>query len=183
MEPKVEEGFCVLGGRSYHTHLNYFYLIMATYTSLIRASLQEEICPSSPPVVVLLSSPFPEKIIVTPITTHTPPSLTLPTGAILSEPITDPKSPKITGSVLLAVADSREQVIEQLKRDIYFTSGVWDWDKVQIHPVSLPSLYCIYAMSWGRSTIRGQQWSRSEGRRRGGGEEIKEGEMGIFADS
>lgn len=44
---------------------------------------------------------------------------------------------KIKGSVMLALAESKEEVLEALKKDIYCTSGVWDWDKVQIHPVSL----------------------------------------------
>ncbi|KAG7004834.1 peroxisomal-coenzyme A synthetase [Physcia stellaris] len=55
-------------------------------------------------------------------------------GATLSEPIQDPSSPKITGSIMLALAESKEEVIQQLKEDIYSTSGVWDWDKVQVHP-------------------------------------------------
>ncbi|KAI4122104.1 MAG: hypothetical protein LQ347_006624 [Umbilicaria vellea] len=41
---------------------------------------------------------------------------------------------KINGSVMLALAESKEEVLQALKRDIYCTSGVWDWDKVQIHP-------------------------------------------------
>ncbi|KAL8795689.1 MAG: hypothetical protein Q9195_001927 [Heterodermia aff. obscurata] len=57
-------------------------------------------------------------------------------GAILSEPISDPQKPQMTGSVMLAVAESKEDVVQQLKEDIYFKSGVWDWDRVQIHPVS-----------------------------------------------
>ena len=57
-------------------------------------------------------------------------------GAILSEPISDPQNPQITGSVMLAVAESKEEVVRQLKEDIYFKSGVWDWDRVQVYPVS-----------------------------------------------
>ena len=36
---------------------------------------------------------------------------------------------------MLASADTKEEVIELLKRDTYFTSGVWDWERVQIWPV------------------------------------------------
>lgn len=50
---------------------------------------------------------------------------------------------KINGSVMLALAESKEEVLQALKRDIYCTSGVWDWDKVQIHPVSLAAA-CRY---------------------------------------
>lgn len=37
---------------------------------------------------------------------------------------------------MLASAETREEVVEQLRRDTYFTSGVWDWDKVVVYPVS-----------------------------------------------
>ena len=42
---------------------------------------------------------------------------------------------KIKGSIMLALAESKEEVLETLKKDIYCTSGVWDLDKVQIQPV------------------------------------------------
>lgn len=44
---------------------------------------------------------------------------------------------KINGSVMMALAESKEEVLAALKEDIYSTSGVWDWEKVTIHPVSL----------------------------------------------
>lgn len=43
------------------------------------------------------------------------------------------EAPNVKGSVMLAYADSKEQVLEELKKDVYCTSGVWDWDKVQIY--------------------------------------------------
>ena len=47
---------------------------------------------------------------------------------------------------MLALAESKEEVMEQLKKDIYSTSGVWDWDKVQVHPVSSLNFFlCCYA--------------------------------------
>ena len=30
----------------------------------------------------------------------------------------------------MAVADSKEEVMELIKKDIYYTSGVWDLEKV-----------------------------------------------------
>lgn len=42
------------------------------------------------------------------------------------------KGPQIKGTVLLAYAESKEEVLEQLKRDVYTESGVWNWEKVQI---------------------------------------------------
>ncbi|KAF7545053.1 hypothetical protein G7Z17_g9473 [Cylindrodendrum hubeiense] len=46
----------------------------------------------------------------------------------------DPASLDFLGSTLVCVAESVEQVREQLSKDIYATSGVWDMEKVQIYP-------------------------------------------------
>lgn len=54
---------------------------------------------------------------------------------MLEEVPKEGESPKIHGSIMLALAESKEEVLEALKRDIYSESGVWDWNKVQIHPV------------------------------------------------
>ncbi|WPG98721.1 Hypothetical protein R9X50_00151500 [Acrodontium crateriforme] len=55
-------------------------------------------------------------------------------GARLDEPIKEGEGPKINGSVMLAVADTKEEVMEKVRSDIYFTSGVWDESKIQIFP-------------------------------------------------
>ena len=49
---------------------------------------------------------------------------------------------------MLAVAESKEDVVRQLKEDIYFKSGVWDWDRVQVYPVSndLFLILCFYEL-------------------------------------
>ena len=41
---------------------------------------------------------------------------------------------KIKASALIVRGDTKEEVIEFLKRDIYTTSGIWDWEKVS--PIS-----------------------------------------------
>jgi hypothetical protein len=41
------------------------------------------------------------------------------------------------GSVLIVEADSREEIIEALKKDIYYKSGVWDVDGAKITPMKL----------------------------------------------
>lgn len=46
----------------------------------------------------------------------------------------DSGPPKMKGSAMLVGANSKEEVVERLKKDIYVTGGVWDWDKVQIYP-------------------------------------------------
>lgn len=38
---------------------------------------------------------------------------------------------------MLAFAESKDDVLKALQRDVYFKEGVWDWNKVQIHPVCL----------------------------------------------
>ena len=57
-------------------------------------------------------------------------------GAILkSVPESDdPTTFDFQGSAVISVAESKEQVIEQLKTDIYHTAGVWDTEKAQIIP-------------------------------------------------
>ena len=56
-------------------------------------------------------------------------------GAILEEVQKEGESLKIKGSVVLALAESSEAVLKDLKEDVYYTSGVWNWEKVQIYPV------------------------------------------------
>ncbi|OAA33295.1 Dimeric alpha-beta barrel [Moelleriella libera RCEF 2490] len=46
----------------------------------------------------------------------------------------DPTTFDFLGSTLVCRAESKEQIVEQLKKDIYVSSGVWDLDKVQIYP-------------------------------------------------
>lgn len=40
----------------------------------------------------------------------------------------------IVGSTLLVYAETKEEVLEIIKKDIYNTSGVWDLSKMQIWP-------------------------------------------------
>ena len=56
-------------------------------------------------------------------------------GATLDEPVKDGESLKINGSVMMAAADSPEEIMERLKNDVY-AKEVWDLEKVQIIPVS-----------------------------------------------
>lgn len=61
-------------------------------------------------------------------------------GAILGEVIKEGEDPKIKGSIMLAFAESKTDVLKALQEDIYFKEGVWDWHNVQIHPVYLDVL-------------------------------------------
>ncbi|TLS31116.1 hypothetical protein PpBr36_03028 [Pyricularia pennisetigena] len=57
-------------------------------------------------------------------------------GALLDEvpKDDDPASLKMSGSTLVAVASSREEIMEVLKADPYAKEGVWDLEKVQMWP-------------------------------------------------
>ncbi|PHH66886.1 hypothetical protein CDD81_5238 [Ophiocordyceps australis] len=57
-------------------------------------------------------------------------------GAILNEvPKGDDASGfDFAGSALICHAESKEQILEQLREDVYATEGVWDVDKAQIYP-------------------------------------------------
>jgi uncharacterized protein len=55
-------------------------------------------------------------------------------GAYMSEPPAEGRPPPMLGSTLIAVADTKEEVLDKLRDDIYAKEGVWDLDKVQIWP-------------------------------------------------
>ena len=52
-------------------------------------------------------------------------------GARLDEPPSE-SGLKANGSVMVAVAESKEEVLDKIKKDVYATSGVWDMDQVRI---------------------------------------------------
>ncbi|KAM7218730.1 hypothetical protein V8F06_005884 [Rhypophila decipiens] len=58
-------------------------------------------------------------------------------GAILHDVPKDdqPSSLDFAGSTVIAVAESREEVLEILKGDVYVKEGVWDLSKVQMWPL------------------------------------------------
>ncbi|KAK5110116.1 hypothetical protein LTR62_006250 [Meristemomyces frigidus] len=55
-------------------------------------------------------------------------------GAMLDEPIKEGQGPKINGSVMMALAETKEEVMEKIRQDAYFKTGVWDESKIQIFP-------------------------------------------------
>jgi len=52
------------------------------------------------------------------------------TGAILDEVPAEGSGLKFKGSAMVALASSKEEVLEQLKADIYAKNEVWDFSKV-----------------------------------------------------
>lgn len=57
------------------------------------------------------------------------------TGAVLAEmpPDDEPTSLKFAGSSLVVVAESKEEIVQMLRNDIYGTMGVWDVDNVSVY--------------------------------------------------
>jgi hypothetical protein len=55
-------------------------------------------------------------------------------GAYMAAPPVDGETPQMLGSTMIAVADTKEEVLEKLRNDIYAREGVWDLEKVQIWP-------------------------------------------------
>ncbi|KAL9058064.1 MAG: hypothetical protein Q9162_001926 [Coniocarpon cinnabarinum] len=55
-------------------------------------------------------------------------------GATLEEQPKEGEAPKINGSILLGYGETKEEMLEAVKRDIYCTSGVWDQSRIQILP-------------------------------------------------
>ncbi|PSS27133.1 hypothetical protein M430DRAFT_94211, partial [Amorphotheca resinae ATCC 22711] len=54
-------------------------------------------------------------------------------GALLEEPPKENSPLKFQGSAMIALAASKEEVLEKLKADIYAQSGVWDFSKVRFY--------------------------------------------------
>jgi hypothetical protein len=54
-------------------------------------------------------------------------------GAIMSEKPSEDNYAMI-GSAMIAYAETKEEVIDAIKRDIYTKSEVWDLSKIQIWP-------------------------------------------------
>ena len=57
----------------------------------------------------------------------------------------DEAKTKFAGSAFHLVANSKEEVIEFLKKDIYYREGIWDINSVVINPIEL--LY-VYPRKW-----------------------------------
>ncbi|KAK4549820.1 hypothetical protein LTR36_005121 [Oleoguttula mirabilis] len=60
-------------------------------------------------------------------------------GASLDEPLKEGEGPKINGSVMLALADTKEEVLEKIRADVYSKSGVWDESKELVMCAIFPS--------------------------------------------
>ncbi|KAI9712516.1 MAG: hypothetical protein M1812_006825 [Candelaria pacifica] len=53
-------------------------------------------------------------------------------GALLETQPKEGETLKIKGSVMLAQAESKEEVMVALKEDPYYRSNIWDWEKVRL---------------------------------------------------
>ncbi|CCG20821.1 hypothetical protein CORT_0A04330 [Candida orthopsilosis Co 90-125] len=50
---------------------------------------------------------------------------------------TDESKTKFAGSTFHLASNSRDEIIEFLKRDIYYKEGIWNLDSVQIYPLGI----------------------------------------------
>ncbi|KAL7273483.1 hypothetical protein RUND412_003658 [Rhizina undulata] len=50
-------------------------------------------------------------------------------GVMFDDVPQEGQTPSFKGSIMLALGNTKEEVVEVLKKDIYTTSNVWDWDK------------------------------------------------------
>ncbi|TPX12332.1 uncharacterized protein E0L32_006979 [Thyridium curvatum] len=57
-------------------------------------------------------------------------------GATLAKPSVEGQQKEFNGSCIVAHAASKEEVLEEVRKDIYATSGVWNLDKIIIHPLA-----------------------------------------------
>ncbi|KAA8649154.1 hypothetical protein EYZ11_006067 [Aspergillus tanneri] len=55
-------------------------------------------------------------------------------GAMLDSHPVEGQTPPVNGSIVMYVGESKDEVLDLIRKDIYTTSGVWDLDKVQIIP-------------------------------------------------
>ncbi len=60
-------------------------------------------------------------------------------GAMLETIPSEGETLKIKGSVMLAYAESEEEVLAALKDDPYYRSNIWDWEKVS---------FCLGSPMW-----------------------------------
>ncbi|OBA21585.1 hypothetical protein METBIDRAFT_12078 [Metschnikowia bicuspidata var. bicuspidata NRRL YB-4993] len=49
----------------------------------------------------------------------------------------DASKTQFAGSTFHMMAESREEILDFLKKDIYYESGIWDLDSVIAHPVGI----------------------------------------------
>ena len=53
-------------------------------------------------------------------------------GGMLEEAAKQGEKLKLNGSAFIAVAESKEEVLEVLRKDVYAESGIWDMSKVWV---------------------------------------------------
>ncbi|SGZ50560.1 CIC11C00000002424 [Sungouiella intermedia] len=49
----------------------------------------------------------------------------------------DVEKTKFAGSTFHLLAESKEEILDFLKKDVYYVSGIWDLDSVVAHPVGI----------------------------------------------
>ncbi|KAI9642908.1 hypothetical protein NHQ30_008642 [Ciborinia camelliae] len=74
-------------------------------------------------------------------------------GALLSEPPSGDSPLKFQGSCMIALASSKEEVLEALKKDVYAENDVWDFSKVcNIITAAITCGHELRSHDWGLMT-------------------------------
>lgn len=60
-------------------------------------------------------------------------------GATVTRPPVEGQAKTFNGSCIVAHAATKEEVLDEIKKDIYATTGVWNLDDIIIQPVCDPS--------------------------------------------
>jgi len=64
-------------------------------------------------------------------------------GGMLEEVPKEGEGLKLNGSAFIALAESREKVLEVLRKDTYAESGIWDMSKIQLIPFKCAFRYPV----------------------------------------
>ncbi|CAN6595653.1 hypothetical protein TRVA0_001S01552 [Trichomonascus vanleenenianus] len=67
------------------------------------------------------------------VTRQQQPGILTSGGGLLSQDPKEGTTPSFVGSMLTVRANSREEVKEILKKDVYYEKGVWDVDNAEIY--------------------------------------------------
>ncbi|PGH27757.1 hypothetical protein AJ80_00545 [Polytolypa hystricis UAMH7299] len=71
-------------------------------------------------------------------------------GATLDEPPAEGSPLKFNGSFIVAHAATKEEALEEIKKDVYATSGVWDLDNGDLANAGLMPVVVVFG---GKITI------------------------------
>lgn len=85
------------------------------------------------------------------------------TGATVDYPPVGDEKRAFNGSCVVARASTKEEVLEEIKKDVYATAGVWNVDKVVMHPVGLLIQHRIFFTTSGLTNVAYDRFPQGNG--------------------